>query len=173
MGFPQGTKIFGITVADLRNKGILDLVQLEDSERMRILSKDGKFSWRSSVLFGGSKIYYETLKTKDPISAGRGGAIPSKVYIPGRILTRDLDGSGRPVIIAYRNEPGEIYALVWVEDALITDWKTREVSGYIADYQVKDVDNDGLDELVVGVGKAEWGLTGTKHTSNIFFFKLF
>jgi TolB-like protein len=173
MGFPQGTKIFGIAVADVRNKGIFDLVTLDDSERLRILSKDGKFSWRSSVLFGGKKIYYETLKTKNPITAGRGGSIPSRVYIPGRILIRDLDGSGTPKVFAYRDTPGEIYCLSWVEDSLITDWKTREVSGYITDYQVKDVDNDGNEELVVGVCKSEGTITGTKLTSSIFFFKLF
>jgi TolB-like protein len=185
MGFPQGTNIFGITVADLRNKGILDLVTLDDSERLRILSKDGKFSWMSRAKFGGTNIYYETLKTRDP-TATRNEAYPLRVFIPGRILSRDLGGNGTPEVIACRNKPsgtlanrnrnfesGEIYCLVWEEDNLTTDWKTREIDGYIADYQVKDVDNDGQEELVVGVSKAEWGLTGTKHTSNILFFKLF
>jgi TolB-like protein len=185
MDFPQGTKIFGLAVAEIRNKGTLDVVMLEDSERLRIFSRDGKFSWRSSARFGGTNIYYETLKTRDPIAAGR-EAIPSRVFIQGRILIRDLDGSGTPEVIACRNIPsgklssrtrtfetGEIYSLVWEEDNLITDWKTREINGYIADYQVKDVDNDGQEELVVGVGKAEWSVTGTKHTSNILFFKLF
>jgi TolB-like protein len=185
MDFPQGTKIFGLAVADIRNKGILDAVMLEGSDRLRILSKDGKFSWRSSAQFGGTNIYYETLKTRDPISQGR-EAIPSRVYIPGRILIRDLDGSGTPEVIAYRNistgklssrtrsfETGEIYSLIWEEDNLITDWKTREISGYIADYQVKDVDNDGQEELVVGVCKTGGSITDTKVTSNILFFKLF
>jgi hypothetical protein len=185
MEFPQGTNIFGITVADLRNKGILDLVTLDDSERLRILSKDGKFSYRSSAKFGGTGLYYETLKTRDP-TATRNEAYPLRVFIPGRILAKDLDGSGTPVVIACRNIPtgklsqrtrsfetGEIYSLFWEEDKLVTDWKTREIDGYIADYQVKDVDNDGQEELVVGVSKGEWGLTGTKHTSNILFFKLF
>ena len=184
MDFPQGTKIFGLAVADIRNKGTLDMVMLEDSERLSILSRDGKFSWRSSGRFGGTNMYYETLKTRDP-TGGR-EAIPSRIYIPGRILIRDLDGSGTPEVIACRNIPsgklstrtrsfetGEIYCLVWEEDNLITNWKTREINGYIADYQVKDVDNDGQEELVVGVGKSESSLTGTKVTSNILFFKLF
>ena len=104
MDFPQGTKIFGLAVAEIRNKGTLDIVMLEDSDRLRILSKDGKFSWRSSARFGGTNIYYETLKTRDPIATPR-EAIPSRVYIPGRILIRDLDGSGTPEVIAYRNIP--------------------------------------------------------------------
>jgi TolB-like protein len=185
MDFPADTKIFGLTVADIRNKGTLDMLILEDSERLRILSKDGKFSWRSSAQFGGTNIYYETLKTREPAFTPR-ERIASRIYIPGRILIRDLDGSGTPQLIAYRNIPtgklskrtrsfetGEIYSLVWEEDNLITDWKTREINGYIADYQVKDVDNDGQEELVVGVCKPGGSGTDTKVTSNILFFKLF
>jgi hypothetical protein len=185
MDFPQDTKIFGFTVADVRIKGTFDIVMLDDLDRLRILSKDGKFSWRSSALFGGTNIYFETLKTMDPSATPR-ERIPYRVYIPGRIIIRDLDGSGTPEVIVNRNIPsgralkrtrsfetGEIYCLGWEEDNLITDWKTREINGYIADYQVKDVDNDGQEELVVGVVKTEGSITGTKVTSNILFFKLF
>jgi TolB-like protein len=185
MDFPAGTKIFGFTVADIRSTGTLDMVKLEDFERLTILSKDGKFSWRSSARFGGTNIYYDTLKTRDAMATPR-ERIPSRQYIPGRILIRDLNGSGTPEVIAYRNIPtgklsqrtrsfetGEIYSLVWEEDNLITDWKTREINGYITDYQVKDADNDGQVELVVGVCKTGGSVTDKKVTSNILFFKLF
>jgi TolB-like protein len=185
MDFPAGTKIFGFTVADIRSTGTLDMVKLEDFERLTILSKDGKFSWRSSARFGGTNIYYDTLKTRDAMATPR-ERIPSRQYIPGRILIRDLNGSGTPEVIAYRNIPtgklsqrtrsfetGEIYSLVWEEDNLITDWKTREINGYITDYQVKDADNDGQEELVVGVCKTGGSVTDKKVTSNILFFKLF
>jgi hypothetical protein len=66
---------------------------------------------------------------------------------------------------------GEIYNLVWQEGYLETQWKTREINGYISDFQLKDVDNDGEEELVVAVvGYAD--ISGST-TSNILFFKLF
>jgi len=61
----------------------------------------------------------------------------------------------------------------------VTDWRTRAVKDYIADFQVKDVDNDGNEDLVVAVvGKEETGegisaVLSKKTISNIFFFKLF
>lgn len=78
-------------------------------------------------------------------------------------------------------EKGEIFNLVWEEDRLIPNWKTREIEGYIADYQVKDADNDGDVDLVVAVVSAPTPITeegiiaslSRKKTSNIFFFKLF
>ena len=95
------------------------------------------------------------------------GAAPSwRVFIPGRIITKDLYGDGFYEVIINKNltsgtrlfdrvrsfDKGEIYSLVWDEDNLITNWKTREINGYISDFQVKDADNDGEEELVVAVG---------------------
>ena len=45
----------------------------------------------------------------------------------------------------------EIYSLVWDGIGLSENWRTRKIHGYIADFQIKDIDNDGKDELVVGI----------------------
>jgi hypothetical protein len=171
-------------VADLRSQGAFDNVILEDSDRLSIVSADGKFSWRSRVLYGGTNNFYETKKKKDPIYGKEGGP-DWRVYIPGRIIAKDLDGDGLKEVIINKNhrssrlsdrvrnfEMGEIYSLVWQDGYLDTHWKTREINGYISDFQVKDVDNDGDEELVVAV--VDLGsITDRKVTSNILFFKLF
>jgi TolB-like protein len=184
MDFPRETKIFGLTVADLRSQGAFDNVILEDSERLNIISADGKFSWGSRVLYGGTNNFYETKKKKD-LSFGYKDAIDWRVYIPGRIIAKDLDGDGLKEVIINKNyrssrlfdkvrnfEMGEIYSLVWQDGYLDTQWKTREINGYISDFQLRDVDNDGDEELVVAV--VDLGsIMDKKVTSNILFFKLF
>ena len=186
--FPSGTKIFGLTVADIQNRGKLDIFMLDDSDRLRIISPDGKVLWRSSSRFGGTNIYYETLKKGG--DEFRPKAPPWRVYIPARILIRDLDGDGIPEMIINRNElgsgtlfqrmktyeSGEIYNLIWEDNSLTTNWKTKEIKGYIVDYQIKDADNDGNQELVVAVAIPEEEsklLQTTKYISHILFFKLF
>jgi hypothetical protein len=101
-----------------------------------------------------------------------------------------LEGEGIPKVIINRNEflagslfqrlrvyeTGAIYNLIWDENMLTTNWKTREIKGYIADYQIRDVDNDGDEELVVATVAPEEdvsGLLSQKSRSNILFFKLF
>jgi hypothetical protein len=69
-------------------------------------------------------------------------------------------------------ETGEIYSLIWQNGILDTQWKTREINGYITDFQIRDVDNDGDEELVVSVVNLG-DITDRKVTSNILFFKLF
>ena len=184
MGFPKETKIFGLTVADIRSQGTFDLVKLEDSDRLAIFSPDGKFVWRSSVKYGETNNYYDTRKKSDPIYR-RGDAPPWRVYIPGRVITKDFDGDGLKEVMINRNrrstglfdkvrnfENGEIHSLIWQNGFLDTHWKTRQINGYVTDFQIRDVDNDGEEELVVSVVNLG-DITDRKVTSNILFFKLF
>jgi len=192
MPFPKEINIFSLTMADIRGKGKPEIITFDKFDRLNILSEDGKLQWRSRELFGGTNNYYDTLKKIDE-NFVYSGPRPYRVYIPGRILARDLNGDGIPQLIINRNEfaagrilertkiyeKGDIRCLTWDENELTTNWKTREITGYIADYQVKDVDNDGNEELVVaavGSTLAGEGISGAfsrKSTSTIFFFNLF
>jgi TolB-like protein len=182
---PSETKIFGLATADIRNQGTLDFIVLEDSERISITSMDGKFSWSSRQRYGGTNNFFDTYKKQDPLFRIR-ASLPSRIFITGRLIARDLDGDGVYEVIVNKNqtssffqkaktfEKGEIYNLVWEENNLTTNWKTREVEGYIADFQVKDADNDGTEELVVVVVEAQaQGALGYKGASKILFYKLF
>ncbi len=186
MGFPKDTKIYGFTIADIRGGGKFDMVILDRSDKIRILSSDEKTIWTSRERYGGTTNYYDTLKKKAdgfrPLEAP-----PWRVFIPARILSRDLDGDGLNEIIINKNysslgmfdraktyESGEVYNLIWEQDSLITSWKTKEITGYISDFQVRDADNDGNDDLVVTLVESHAsGKMGGKGTSKILFFNLF
>jgi len=188
MPFPKETVLFGLTMADLRGDGKPHIILYDPLEHLIVLSSDGKRLWKSSDRYGGSINSYDTTKKKP--EAFRPQEAPSfRVYIPGRILVRDLDGDGIPEIIVNKNEfktgtlferlrsfeKGEIQNLIWEENGLVTNWKTRELKGYIADYQIKDAENSGEEQLVVAVvGYEQEGATiFSKDKSNIIFFKLF
>jgi TolB-like protein len=192
MNLPKEMRIFGFTLADIRGKGKPEIVELDKFDRLNILSEDGKGQWKSSERFGGTNNYYDTKRKADP--AFRPQDAPAwRVFIPGRILVRDLNRDGALQVIVNKNEfssgrlservrtyeKGEIQGLVWEEDGLTASWRTREIKGYIADYQIRDAENDGNDELVVAVvapPDSEEGISGLlsrKSRSNIYFFKLY
>jgi hypothetical protein len=189
MAFPKETKLFGLTMADIRGTGKSEIILIDELNRLNLLSEDGKTVWRGRDRFGGTNNYYDT-KRKIVPGFRQEEFQPWRVYIPGRILTKDLDGDGLPEVIVSKNDFGsglafervriiekaEIHDLAWEDDYLATNWKTKEIRGYIADYQVKDVDNDGEDELVVAAIAPEEGaatLFSKNSKSNIYFFKLF
>ncbi|NWG04674.1 MAG: VCBS repeat-containing protein [Syntrophaceae bacterium] len=187
MPFPKETILFGLTMADLRGDGKIHTILFDQLERLIVLSPDGKQLWKSSERYGGTNNFYETTKKK-PEAYRPVDAPPFRVYIPGRILVKDLDGDGIPEIIVNKNEfktgtlfeklrsyeKGEILNLVWEENGLVTNWKTKDIKGYIADYQIRDAENIGEDELIVAVVGYEKEGTGifSKDRSNILFFKL-
>ena len=193
MNFPKETMIFGFTMADIRGKGKPEMIAFDKFDRLNIFSEDGKGQWKSSDRFGGTSNFYDTKKKAD-LAFRPSDAPPWRVFIPGRILIRDLNGDGTPQVIVNKSElssgllsdrvrtyeKGEIHGLIWEEDTLTDSWKTREIKGYIADYQVKDVDNDGNVELVVAVSAPPdseegiiTGMLSPKSRSNIYFFKLY
>jgi hypothetical protein len=45
----------------------------------------------------------------------------------------------------------EIQNLGWNGISLVENWRTKKIDGYLSDFQIKDVDNDGENELVVAV----------------------
>jgi len=192
MNFPSETMIFGITMADIRGKGKPEIIAFDQFGRLNIFPEDGKGQWKTSDRFGGTSNFYDT-KKKAELAFRPGDAPPWRVFIAGRILVRDLNRDGTPEVIVNKNEfaggmlsdrvrvpeKGEIQGLIWEEDTLMASWKTREIKGYIADYQIRDVENDGNDELVVAVvapTESEEGITGIlsgKSRSNVYFFKLY
>jgi len=186
MEFPSGTILFGLALVETKTKGTLDTLILDDFSRLRLVDSRGKYVWSSSDHFGGTSNSYDTKKKVDLTYARENNPPPWRVYIPGRILVRDLDGDGVSEVIVNKNEAaaygvfdkiriferGEIRALVWDENTFNTDWKTREVNGYISDFQVRDVDNDGEADLVVALVNPS-GALERKSTSNILFLKLF
>jgi TolB-like protein len=191
MPFPRGTKIFGLAMVNFRSKETLDTLMLDDSDRLRMLSSDGKFSWKSGEQFGQTDNSYETKKKKDEVFGFRQiGSTPfTRIYIHGRIVIKDLQGDGLKEVIISKNNAssmlssekarsftdGQVYSLVWNGQTFAINWKTRKIDGYISDYQIVDVDNDGEEELVVAVVDApgSGSLGGSDIRSNILFFKLY
>lgn len=185
---PKGTDIFGFALVDFQGNGKPGVVVLDPTDRLRVVSEDGKIQWTSSERFGGTNNSYVSPKKLDYTDRTLS---PTRIYIPGRIIVKDLEGEGVPQVTIRKNEFGtgrifkniktydkaEVWNLVWDQDALMTNWKTREIAGYVADYQVKDADNDGNEDLVAAVvAPAEEGYTGLfsrKSKSNILIFKLF
>jgi TolB-like protein len=185
MPFPTDTKLYGLALVEAKNPGVYDPLIVDQFGRLRILGSRGEYTWTSSDYYGGTDNYYETKKTKYE-AYWQQESPPYRVYIPGRILVRDLDGDGVKELIVNRNisalgsaafervrafTRAEVVNMVWDENNFVKIWKTREMDGYVADYQIRDADNNGQDELVVGLVNTS-DMLSRKKTSTIYFFKL-
>lgn len=118
--------------------------------------------WKSEEVFGGSNTYIEPMNMSGNQTTELANE-PS--YINLRILTYDTNQDGKREIIIVKNSSsfarlsqnvklfssGEVYNLEWDGTGMVENWRTKKISGYVADYQFKDIDNDGKNEVVLAL----------------------
>jgi TolB-like protein len=169
--------VFSFDVGDVEGRGESRIVYIDKHESLQVVNAEGAFLWESSTKYGGSDIFYTYW-------SGGADKVENRVYIPSRLVTRDLDGDGVPEVIVTRNQfklralkklrvydRANLVLLNWSGIGLVENWKTPEIAGYIADYQIRDVDNDGQDEVVMAA-VSKRALSG-KASSAVLVYELF
>ena len=85
------------------------------------------------------------------------------VYISSPIFAYDVNEDGKKEVVICKNDSkagriftdfrwfgsGRVHFMDWDEAGLVSQWTSQKLSGTVVGYQVADVDNDGLKELVV------------------------
>jgi len=163
---PKWLNIYGFAYGDVLHNRQEMIVAFTQNERIRIMDREGNEVWTSIERFGGSQIYLN-LPSETVPSEGRSGDREEmeRLYLAQRIHIADLDNDGRIEVIVVKNKDsagrlfsrlrlfksGHVEYLTWDSLGLSVKWKTQEISGYISDYAIADLNNDGQDELVFSV----------------------
>lgn len=180
MRIPQGLSVYGLTMDNL-GSGIDKILALDDYDylciyeqtdkplsRVKVFGGSKEFLWKSDEYFGGSNSYIEQIDNQTFGSSDKDTS-EKTTYLNLRILTYDSNKDGKREIFLVRNSSpagrvfrkvkiftsSEIYNLEWDGLGLLENWKTRKISGSVADYQFKDIDNDGQNEIVMALVLAE------------------
>lgn len=160
---PKRMNIYGFTYGDVLNNGQQMIVAFTHNDHVRILEKNGNEKWKSSEPYGGGATYLEF--PSEPGSSIGNVKEMDRIYLPQRIHIADLDRDGKNEVIVVKNQDvahrllsrlrifqsGHIECLTWNTLGLNLKWKTQEISRYISDYAIADLNNDGQDELVFSV----------------------
>ena len=183
MQIPEGLSVYGLTLDKLGSSGTEKVIALNQDDYLNIFEQTDKplsrvaifggskeLLWKSEDVFGGSNTYI------DPINEGRKEASENDnvtTYINLRIVTYDTNKDGKREIIIVKNistaartfqrlklfTSAEVYNLEWDGMGMVENWRTKKISGYVADYQFKDIDNDGENEVVLALVLAAGGST--------------
>ena len=182
---PGTVNLFDFALADLDEDGRAEIITIDQKDRLRVLEPGGRTLWKSDEYFGGTTRYIgEDREDNDT----RPGGSNERVYLPSRIIVRDMNRDGRVDVIVNRNPEtatrafrnlknypsGAIYCLTWNGMGLSELWRTRKISGYIADYQLL-VDPNSPDryELFIGAGiGGDWLDYQAGGRSTILFYQL-
>lgn len=168
---PRGLSVYGLTIDTLSEGGKDRVIALNQDDylciyeptekplwQLQTFGGNASLLWKSHENFGGSNIYVENNQSSIE-------DYEKKTFINLRILTYDTDKDGKREVVIVKNissaarlfqnvklfNAAEVYNLSWDGLGLLENWRTRKINGYVADYQFKDIDNDGENEVVLAL----------------------
>ncbi|MDO8720963.1 MAG: VCBS repeat-containing protein [Syntrophales bacterium] len=173
MKIPEGLSVYGLALDTLENRGTEKIIAFDEDDHLVIYDKTDKplskihtsggskeLLWKSNETFGGSNNYFNHYRQKSSSNDDK-----VKAFVNLRIISYDANKDGKKELIIVKNISatgsasknsrtfisGEIYDLEWDGLRLAENWKTKKINGYVADYQLKDLDNDGKNEIVLAL----------------------
>lgn len=180
MKIPIGLSIYGLTIDDVGTGGGEKVIAFDELDYLCIVDKTNKrltsmmtfggsnkeLVWRSDDVYGGSNNFVANYSSQSELYESALNDIGERrAYLNLRILTYDLKKNGKKEIIVVKNlssagrvlkniklfTSSEIYDLDWDGMGMAENWRTKKINGYVADYAIKDIDNDGQPEIVLAL----------------------
>ncbi len=184
LDLPSGIDLYRFAYFDVTGDGSAVTVVLGERGYLNLYRKDEKGRWKrfwkSPQYYGGSLNAVEF--KEDVPQAGETGFV---LIEKGPVWT-DLDGDGMAELLLRRNEAptlsrifkrirsfksGSIVDLAWDGASLSELWRTKDISGYVSDFRITDLDGDGKKELFILVVEGAGKLFG-KEKSYVLSYKL-
>ncbi len=149
---PEDTMVFGVSNGFTgENK---DLVAAFDSgDRLCMIRESGSVVWKSDVPYGGRERFVKTIEDYSKNEAER-------FYLPQRTFSKNMDGKSIVIVPFNDSSSGRFFQkfrnfsnarflfFAWDALGLSINKRSQDLSGYVSDFCVADVNNDGLEELV-------------------------
>jgi hypothetical protein len=178
MMIPEGLSVYSVSIVSLTGSGADKVLALDSGDRICVYEKTDKhlstvnaFGGSKEALYRSEEVFGGTNNIFDLPDRRSGNSIKDNYYVNLRTFEVDADKEGRRQLIVVKNlsasgryfknmtmfTSAEIYNLEWDGMGFVENWRTRKINGYVADYQFKDIDNDGQKELVLALVMSSGG----------------
>ena len=151
---PAGVNLFDFEYADLEGDNKFELVAVDHREKVLVYDSQNSLMWVSEKDYGGSRNFFGPAKSDGyslhaMVADQQNHLIDRKiVFIPARIVVKDIDGDGKQEVIIGQNkrvygkwfansreyDGGSVVCLGWRQGSLQELWRTNKLNGYLADY---------------------------------------
>lgn len=158
---PKGISLYGFLPFSTA-QGERLFAQINAWDRLKVLRPDGEILWESEERFGGSEEFIERIdpaRTQSSNPNTRNAFLQQRMAVgdKGELLIPANEGS-RLLSRSRSFDKSRIRGMAWNGFTMQEIWHTQPQQGYLADFRLADVDNDGRKELVQGVVFTRKGL---------------
>lgn len=169
LALPPKVNLFGfLPLADRASNRTL-FARLSEYGYLQVLDAGGEKLWESSDKYGGSETYIERI---DPMQNPASGDNTRNLFLAQRL---EVGSNGEILVPANEGIRGfarfrsykdsRLVSFAWDGKDLREVWHTQKQKGYLADFRLADVDNDGEKEIVQALVSAGSGLSGYRKSS--------
>ena len=166
---PAGINLYAFGLGDVLNNNQKQIITYANNDRIKVVGISGSEDITADDFYGGGGVMLEFPRDRKTYADEE-----DRYYIPQRFFVEDIDNDGKNEIVAVKNtdsagrlfkrfrlyKTGRIEALQWNGLGFEKKMETKEISGYVADYAVVDLDGDGNRELIYAVVKGGGALFG-------------
>ena len=152
-----------------------DKVVMVNADNLFLYDRSGEVLGKAKGPYAAKDIGLEIDQRTAGMGESESNRYSAKYYVPARIVPTDLRAGERPEFLVSRSYSAtarvlrnyrafvysEIHSMFWDKAGLHLHWKTRQMTGNLADYGVADIDNDGSPELYACV-VSNRGATGLR-----------
>jgi TolB-like protein len=155
---PKDTIIYGFALGDPTNEGNDMFVSINSEGQLRVYNSAGGREWKSDERYGGSEKHLR-------LPAADKSESDNRLFLPQRVFIVDSNKDNKNEVLVIKNEAltgglfknyrsygsGTFQALTWDGLGLTPLWQTQKISGYVSDYSLADMNNDGNQQLIATV----------------------
>lgn len=178
---PRGTSVLALARGPVRKDSGDEFLSINQNHRLVLISDTGSDEWESTEQYGKTNNYWFT--------GAQGGDITfrDREYFNPRIKFHPVgEDQKEKVFVITNNElgggaigrikrfkEGRVDVMSWNGISLAPVFQTVPLQGWVSDFDVADIDNDGIEELVISVvTRSKIAILAKDQTSNIISYKL-
>lgn len=152
---PREMTIYRFARGNIFNDGKTRAIAYSTGDELRIYDPAGSPQWAGNETLGGNPMYLKDQSSTDSRTT-------DYTYLTQRLIPADLDGDGALEVVTVHNRDatkgfverfrkytrGRVVALRWNKVNMKEVWSGEEISGYISDFSLADLNGDGRLEAV-------------------------
>ncbi len=178
---PRGTSVLSLARGPVREDSGDELLSINQHHRLILINDAGSDEWKSTQYYGKTNNYW--------LSGARGAdnSFREREYFNPRIKFHPVGEEQKEKVFVITNtelgggalgrikrfKEGRIEVMSWNGIALAPVFQTVPLQGWVSDFDIADIDNDGIEELVISVvTRSRIAILGKDKTSSIIAYKL-